>query len=59
MSPGVRSFCMGFVVGVIACMSFITYYGDRGGEWLIEMGKKMKNVAQDAGSYQTRKTSTF
>ncbi len=26
MSPGVRSFMLGFVAGAIACMGFITYY---------------------------------
>lgn len=53
MSPGVRSFMLGFVAGAIACMGFITYYyyGDRGGDWLIEMGRKMKTVAQADGSH--------
>ena len=37
----VRSFMLGFVTGIVACMVFITYYGDRGGDWLMEMGKKM------------------
>ena len=49
MSPGVRSFMLGFVAGIVACMSFITYYGDLGGDWLIEMGRKMKTVAQSDG----------
>lgn len=60
MSPGVRSFMLGFVVGIVACMGFITYYGDRGGDWLIEMGRKMKTVAQgDAPHYETRRVQTY
>jgi hypothetical protein len=60
MSPGVRSFMLGFVAGIIACMGFITYYGDRGGDWLIEMGRKMKTVAQgDSGHYEARRIQTY
>ncbi len=60
MSPGVRSFMLGFVAGIVACMSFITFYGDRGGDWLIEMGRKMKTVAQgDAARYETRHVQTY
>lgn len=46
MTPGVRSFVLGFVFGIVACMGFITYYGDFGGKWLIDMGERMKSVAQ-------------
>lgn len=59
MSPGVRSFLLGFVVGIIACMGFITYYGDLGGNWLIEMGRKMKTVAQSDSHYQARRVQTY
>lgn len=60
MTPGVRSFMLGFVVGIVACMGFITYYGDRGGDWLIEMGRKMKTVAQgEAARYETRHVQTY
>jgi hypothetical protein len=59
MSPGVRSFVLGFVAGIVFCMGFITYYGDLGGDWLIEMGNKMKTVAQSDGSYQTRRAQTY
>ena len=58
MSPGVRSFMLGFVTGIVACMVFITYYGDRGGDWLMEMGKKMKTVAQSDSHYETRHVQT-
>jgi hypothetical protein len=46
MTPGVRSFVLGFVFGVVACMGFITYYGDFGGSWLIEVGQRMRTVSQ-------------
>jgi len=46
MTPGVRSFVLGFLIGVFACVGFITYYGDLGGNWLIEMGQKMKTAAE-------------
>ncbi len=60
MSPGVRSFMLGFVAGIVACMGFITYYGDLGGDWLIEMGRKMKTVAQsDGGHYEARRVQTY
>ena len=59
MSPGVRSFMLGFVTGIFACMVFITYYGDRGGEWLMEMGKRMKTVAQSDSHYETRRVQTY
>jgi hypothetical protein len=65
MSPGVRSFMMGFFAGIVACMVFITYYGDRGGDWLMEMGRKMKTVAQgdggsgSSGRYETRHVQTY
>jgi hypothetical protein len=60
MSPGVRSFMLGFVVGIVACMGFITYYGDLGGDWLIEMGQKMKTVAKSQGQpYETRRVQTY
>jgi len=57
MSPGVRGFVFGFVFGVVACMGFITYWGDLGGNWLIQIGHKMKTAAQtevDAGTYHAR-----
>jgi len=50
---------LGFVAGVFACMVFITYYGDRGGEWLMEMGKRMKTVAQSDSHYETRRVQTY
>ena len=59
MSPGVRSFLLGFVTGIVACMGFITYYGDLGGDWLIEMGRKMKTVAQGDSHYQSRSVQTY
>ncbi|MEB2283167.1 MAG: hypothetical protein OZ922_00655 [Myxococcales bacterium] len=60
MSPGVRSFMLGFVFGIVACWGFITFYGDRGGDWLIEMGRKMKTVAQNDGrQYGTRRVQTY
>jgi hypothetical protein len=46
MTPGVRSFVLGFVFGVVACMGFMTYYGDLGGTWLIDVGQRMRTVAQ-------------
>ena len=46
MTPGVRSFVLGFVFGVVACMGFITYYGDLGGNWLIDVGQRMRTAAQ-------------
>ena len=49
MTPGVRTFLLGFMAGIVFCMGFITYYGDRGGNWLIDMGQKMKTVAQTEG----------
>jgi hypothetical protein len=58
MSPGVRTFVVGFLFGVVACMGFITYYGDLGGNWLIAMGQKMKTAAQtevDAAAYHARR----
>ena len=39
-------FVVGFLFGTVACMSFITYYGDLGGNWLIGLGQKMKTAAQ-------------
>lgn len=60
MTPGVRSFLLGFVFGIIACMGFVTYYGDRGGDWLIEMGRKMKTVAQgENAQYEARRVQTY
>ena len=59
MSPGVRTFLLGFVVGIVACMGFITYYGDFGGDWLIEMGRKMKTVAQSDSQYEARRVQTY
>jgi len=59
MSPGVRSFLLGFVAGIVACMVFTTYYGDRGGEWLMEMGRKMKTVAKSESHYETRSVQTY
>jgi hypothetical protein len=60
MSPGVRSFMLGFVAGIVACMVFITSYGDRGGDWLMEMGKKMKTVAtKSEGQYEARRVQTY
>jgi hypothetical protein len=51
---------LGFVAGIVACMGFITYYGDLGGDWLIEMGRKMKTVAQsDGGHYEARRVQTY
>jgi hypothetical protein len=39
---------------------FITYYGDRGGDWLVEIDRKMKTVAQSDGShYETRHVQTY
>ena len=46
MTPGLRSFVLGFVFGVVACMGFVTYYGDLGGSWLIDVGQRMRTVAQ-------------
>jgi hypothetical protein len=46
MSPTVRVFLLGFMLGVSACLGFINYYGDLGGTWLIEMGQKMKVAAE-------------
>ena len=46
MTPGVRTFVLGFVFGIVACMGFVTYYGDLGGSWLIEVGQRMRTVAQ-------------
>ncbi len=46
MTPGVRSFILGFVFGVVACMGFITCYGDLGGNWLINVGQRMRVAAQ-------------
>jgi hypothetical protein len=54
MSPGVRSFVVGFLFGAVACMSFITYWGDLGGNWLIQIGSKMKSAAQTEVSASTR-----
>lgn len=54
MTPGVRSFLVGFMLGVVACVGFITYYGDLGGNWLIAMGQKMK-AAQTEDGYQARR----
>lgn len=60
MSPGVRSFILGFVVGIVACMGFVTYYGDRGGDWLIEMGRRMKTVAQKGSDQlEARRVQTY
>ena len=46
MTPGVRTFVFGFVFGVVACMGFITYYGDLGGNWLIDVGQRMRTASQ-------------
>ena len=46
MSPGVRSFLLGFVMGAIFCVGFIVYYGDRGGDWLIAVGQKMRTASR-------------
>ena len=54
MTPGVRSFVLGFVFGVVACMGFVTYYGDLGGGWLIDMGQRMKTAAQTEARARTR-----
>ena len=60
MSPGVRTFMLGFVVGVVACMGFVTYYGDLGGDWLIQIGHRMKTLAQSDGNhYETRRVQTY
>jgi hypothetical protein len=40
-------------------MVFITYYGDLGGDWLIEMGRKMKTVAQSDSHYEARRVQTY
>ena len=52
MTPGVRTFLMGFVMGAVFCMGFIVYYGDRGGDWLIAMGHKMRTAAGTTDSYR-------
>ncbi len=44
MTPGVRSFLVGLLVGAVACLVFITYYGDLGGNFLIKMGLKMRSA---------------
>ncbi len=44
MTPGVRSFLVGMLVGAVACLVFVTYYGDLGGDFLIKMGLKMKSA---------------
>ena len=54
MTPGVRSFVLGFVFGVVACMGFITYYGDLGGNWLIDVGQRMRTVSQTAQAQARR-----
>ena len=54
MTPGVRSFVLGFVFGVVACMGFITYYGDLGGNWLIGVGERMRTVAQTQAQARAR-----
>ncbi len=54
MTPGVRSFVLGFVFGVVACMGFITYYGDLGGNWLIGMGERIRTVAQTQAQARAR-----
>ena len=60
MSPGVRSFMFGFVAGIFACMTFVTYSGDMGGDWLIEMGRRMKTVAQRGGDhFEARRVQTY
>jgi len=46
MSPMVRTFVLGFMLGFSICLGFINYYGDLGGTWLIEMGQKMKSAAE-------------
>lgn len=46
MSPMVRTFVLGFMLGFSMCLGFINYYGDLGGTWLIEMGQKMKSAAE-------------
>jgi len=56
MTPGVRSFVLGFLIGIGTCMGFITYYGDLGGNWLIAMGHKMKVAATtDTPAYHARR----
>ncbi|MBI3769636.1 MAG: hypothetical protein HY271_14255 [Deltaproteobacteria bacterium] len=37
---------MGFLFGVVACMGFMTYYGDLGGNWLIDVGQRMRTASQ-------------
>jgi hypothetical protein len=56
MTPGVRSFVVGFLMGVVACVGFITYYGELGGDWLIGVGQKIRTVARADldGSYARR-----
>ena len=54
MTLGVRSFVLGFVFGVVACMGFVTYYGDLGGGWLIDMGQRMKTAAQTEARARAR-----
>jgi len=36
---------LGFVFGVVACVGFITYYGDLGGNWLIDVGQRIRTVS--------------
>jgi len=30
----------------VACMGFITYYGDLGGNWLIDVGQRIRTASQ-------------
>lgn len=46
MSPTVRTFVFGLIFGFGAGIGFINYWGDMGGQWLIEMGQKMKTAAE-------------
>jgi hypothetical protein len=57
MSPMVRTFVLGFMLGFSVCLGFINYYGELGGTWLIELGQKMKVAAQtkvEPVDYSTR-----
>lgn len=54
MTPGVRSFFLGFFIGALVCMGFIVSYGDRGGDWLIVMGQKMRTAARTQGDASYR-----
>ena len=54
MTPGVKTFRLGFVFGVVACMGYVTYYGDLGGSWLIDVGQRMRTVAQTEAQARAR-----